>query len=138
MTADLTNRGDVERLHALVLRDVGDIDILVQAAGITGSQGLFHEIDDEGWSSTIEVDLLGRSSSSGPSCRRCAPVAGVDWFSWRPRTPCSRTRTSCRTARRRRESWPSPEDFRIPAPERGVGECRVAGLHRHSYDPTRS
>jgi hypothetical protein len=29
---------------------VGDIDILVQSAGITGAQGLFHEIDDAGWS----------------------------------------------------------------------------------------
>jgi NAD(P)-dependent dehydrogenase (short-subunit alcohol dehydrogenase family) len=38
---------------------VGDIDILVQSAGITGAQGKFHEIDDDGWASTIDVDLLG-------------------------------------------------------------------------------
>jgi len=31
----------------------------VQSAGITGAQGLFHEIDDEGWTSTLEVDLMG-------------------------------------------------------------------------------
>jgi NAD(P)-dependent dehydrogenase (short-subunit alcohol dehydrogenase family) len=36
----------------------GDLDILVQAAGITGAQGLFHEIDQDGWIRTIEVDLL--------------------------------------------------------------------------------
>jgi NAD(P)-dependent dehydrogenase (short-subunit alcohol dehydrogenase family) len=38
---------------------VGDIDILVQSAGITGAQGYFHEIDDKGWVDTIETDLLG-------------------------------------------------------------------------------
>ncbi|MEQ4548017.1 SDR family NAD(P)-dependent oxidoreductase, partial [Nocardioides kribbensis] len=37
---------------------VGDLDILVQSAGITGAQGLFHEIDDEGWTTTLTVDLL--------------------------------------------------------------------------------
>lgn len=35
------------------------IDILVQSAGITGAQGYFHEIDDAGWTDTLEVDLLG-------------------------------------------------------------------------------
>ena len=38
---------------------VGDIDILVQAAGVTGAQGYFHEITDEGWTKTIETDLIG-------------------------------------------------------------------------------
>lgn len=32
---------------------------MVQAAGTSGAQGLFHEIDDEGWVKTIEIDLLG-------------------------------------------------------------------------------
>ena len=57
--ADVTKVGDLATLHKQVQGAVGDIDILVQAAGITGAQGLFHEIDDEGWTSTIEVDLLG-------------------------------------------------------------------------------
>ena len=37
---------------------VGDVYILVHAAGITGAQGLFHEIDDDGWVDTLTVDLL--------------------------------------------------------------------------------
>jgi NAD(P)-dependent dehydrogenase (short-subunit alcohol dehydrogenase family) len=57
--ADITRLDDLEALHAQVQDAVGDIDILVQCAGITGAQGLFHEIDDEGWTSTIETDLLG-------------------------------------------------------------------------------
>lgn len=59
VAADLTQPADVARLQQRVSEDLGDIHILVQSAGITGAQGLFHEIDDEGWSKTIEVDLLG-------------------------------------------------------------------------------
>jgi len=56
--ADVTS---VESLAALRERAsaVGAIDILVHCAGITGAQGQFHELSDEGWASTIETDLLG-------------------------------------------------------------------------------
>jgi len=57
--ADITSVQSIAALEQNVQRAVGDIDILVQSAGITGAQGLFHEIDDEGWTSTLEVDLMG-------------------------------------------------------------------------------
>ncbi len=57
--ADVTNLDSLAAFERKVSEAVGDIDILVQAAGVTGAQGLFHEIDDEGWTSTIETDLLG-------------------------------------------------------------------------------
>jgi NAD(P)-dependent dehydrogenase (short-subunit alcohol dehydrogenase family) len=57
--ADITSVESIATLERKVNDAVGDIDILVQSAGITGAQGLFHEIDDEGWTSTIEVDLMG-------------------------------------------------------------------------------
>ncbi|MDQ1205988.1 SDR family NAD(P)-dependent oxidoreductase [Microbacterium sp. SORGH_AS_0862] len=57
--ADITDLASVAELHRKTTDAVGAIDILVQSAGITGAQGLFHEIDDEGWTSTIETDLLG-------------------------------------------------------------------------------
>ncbi|TBN56913.1 SDR family oxidoreductase [Glaciihabitans arcticus] len=57
--ADITSVDSLRELHTKVRADVGEIDILVQSAGITGAQGLFHEIDDAGWTETIEVDLLG-------------------------------------------------------------------------------
>ena len=57
--ADITSVDSVQALRDAVVKAVGDIDILVQSAGITGAQGLFHEIDDEGWVDTITVDLLG-------------------------------------------------------------------------------
>ncbi|WP_199792769.1 SDR family NAD(P)-dependent oxidoreductase [Melaminivora suipulveris] len=57
--ADLTRPRDVQRLHQRVCAEVGHIDILVQCAGITGATGPFHESTDEGWSHTIETNLLG-------------------------------------------------------------------------------
>ena len=57
--ADITSVTALAKLHDRVQGAVGDIDILVQSAGVTGAQGLFHEIDDEGWVSTVETDLLG-------------------------------------------------------------------------------
>jgi NAD(P)-dependent dehydrogenase (short-subunit alcohol dehydrogenase family) len=43
------------------------IDILVHAAGITGAQGMFHEIDDQGWVDTLTINLLGRCASPARS-----------------------------------------------------------------------
>jgi NAD(P)-dependent dehydrogenase (short-subunit alcohol dehydrogenase family) len=57
--ADVTDRQSLAELHGRTRDAVGKIDILVQSSGITGAQGLFHEIDDEGWTSTLETDLLG-------------------------------------------------------------------------------
>lgn len=56
---DITRLDSLEHLAAQVRDAVGEIDILVQCAGITGAQGSFHEIDDEGWTHTIETNLLG-------------------------------------------------------------------------------
>jgi len=57
--ADVTSVDSIAAMHDQVVDAVGDIDILVQSSGITGAQGLFHEIDDAGWVETIEVDLMG-------------------------------------------------------------------------------
>jgi len=57
--ADVTDVAALATLGRLVKGAVGDIDILVQCAGVTGAQGLFHQIDDDGWTNTLEVDLMG-------------------------------------------------------------------------------
>ncbi|GAA0982226.1 Dihydroanticapsin 7-dehydrogenase [Nocardioides aquaticus] len=57
VAADLATDEAAQQLAKDVAALVGDIDILVQSAGITGAQGLFHEIDDAGWVDTINVDL---------------------------------------------------------------------------------
>ncbi|MGN6741915.1 MAG: SDR family NAD(P)-dependent oxidoreductase [Amnibacterium sp.] len=57
--ADVTSLDDLGALRRRIEAEVGRIDILVQSSGITGAQGYFHEIDDAGWTSTIETDLMG-------------------------------------------------------------------------------
>ena len=58
VTADLTDAADVTRLHEQVTRELGTPQILVHAAGVTGAQGLFHEIDEDGWRQTFEIDFF--------------------------------------------------------------------------------
>ncbi len=58
VAADLTVPTDVARLREQVLEQLGAPDIIVNCAGITGAQGLFHEIDDKGWQHTVETDLM--------------------------------------------------------------------------------
>lgn len=58
VAADLTDPDQVDALLARAREVFGAPDILVHSAGVTGAQGLFHEIDDEGWAQTIEIDLL--------------------------------------------------------------------------------
>jgi len=57
--ADVTDTAGLAAVREHVHTAVGPIDILVHAAGITGAQGAFHELDDDGWVQTIETDLLG-------------------------------------------------------------------------------
>jgi NAD(P)-dependent dehydrogenase (short-subunit alcohol dehydrogenase family) len=57
--ADVTSASSLAELHAKTRDAVGEIDILVQSSGVTGAQGLFHEIDEEGWAKTIDIDLMG-------------------------------------------------------------------------------
>ncbi|ROP74959.1 SDR family NAD(P)-dependent oxidoreductase [Curtobacterium sp. PhB115] len=57
--ADVTDTASLAALHEKVRDAVGEIDILVQSSGVTGAQGLFHEIDEEGWAKTIDIDLMG-------------------------------------------------------------------------------
>lgn len=57
--ADVRSAASLADLHARVRDAVGEIDILVQSSGVTGAQGLFHEIDEDGWAKTIDIDLMG-------------------------------------------------------------------------------
>jgi 3-oxoacyl-[acyl-carrier protein] reductase len=59
VAADLTQNASVERLRDSALERLGQVDILVNAAGVTGPTGLFHEIDDEAWLGALQIDLMG-------------------------------------------------------------------------------
>jgi NAD(P)-dependent dehydrogenase (short-subunit alcohol dehydrogenase family) len=57
--ADISDKEALAKMHDYIKENVGSIDILVQNAGIAGEQGLFHELSDEVWVKTIDVDLHG-------------------------------------------------------------------------------
>ena len=57
--ADVTKLDDVRALYGAVREALGDPDILVNAAGVTGATGDFTEVDDAGWLETLNVNLMG-------------------------------------------------------------------------------
>jgi NAD(P)-dependent dehydrogenase (short-subunit alcohol dehydrogenase family) len=56
--ADLDSDDAARRLAETVADVAGEVDILVNGAGITGATGPFHEIDDDAWVEAITVNLL--------------------------------------------------------------------------------
>jgi len=67
---DVTKPADVARIWATVRERVGDPDIFVNCAGITGATGDFLEVDDAGWHHTLEVNLMGAVRM----CREAIPA----------------------------------------------------------------
>ncbi|QXT36376.1 SDR family oxidoreductase [Sphingomonas sanguinis] len=59
VTGDVTQAEAVRAIWAEVRERLGDPDIYVNAAGVTGATGDFLEIDDKGWQETIDIDLMG-------------------------------------------------------------------------------
>lgn len=57
--ADLTKLDDVTALFEKVRAKLGEPDILVNCAGVTGATGDFLDVDDAGWQSTIDINLMG-------------------------------------------------------------------------------
>ena len=118
LPADVTDADSLAKLHQHVKDALGPIDILVQSAGVTGAQGKFHEIDEEGWRSTLDIDLMGpvrvlreflddlRTGGWGVSC--CWPL----------RMASSPTTTRSPTALPRPEYWLWLRVCRGPMPVR--------------------
>jgi len=58
VAADIADPDAVQRLREAVRR-IDRVDIVINSAGTSGPHGAFEQIDDAGWSETIEVDLMG-------------------------------------------------------------------------------
>lgn len=56
--ANLNNNSEAKRLYSDVSSAMGEPDILVNCAGITGAQGDFLDIDDDGWDKTMDTNLM--------------------------------------------------------------------------------
>jgi len=70
VTGDVTRTDDVTALWAEVRERLGEPDIYVNAAGVTGATGDFLEIDDKGWQETLDIDLMGAVRM----CREAIPA----------------------------------------------------------------
>ncbi len=58
VTADVTNRQDLERVVSAIVAEWGQIDILVNNAGVSGRTPI-DDPDDSRWSNIIQVNLTG-------------------------------------------------------------------------------
>ncbi len=59
IAADVTDLSSVQALFAGVRAQLGEPTILVHAAGVTGATGDFLDVDDAGWLSTLDINLMG-------------------------------------------------------------------------------
>ncbi len=57
--ADVRRRGEVREMVELTIEEFGDIDVLVNNAGISGKYRSIKEVDDEDWNAVIETNLTG-------------------------------------------------------------------------------
>lgn len=70
ITGDVTRGADVDTIWAKVRADLGEPDIFVNAAGVTGATGDFLDVDDEGWLRTLDINLMGAVRM----CRHAVPA----------------------------------------------------------------
>lgn len=56
--ADLTDADQVRDLHDRVTEKLGNPDIVISAAGITGPTGFFHELTEKDWKLVLDVNFL--------------------------------------------------------------------------------
>jgi NAD(P)-dependent dehydrogenase (short-subunit alcohol dehydrogenase family) len=59
LTADVTDRQDVERAVTTIEHRLGPVDILVNNAGITGPIGPLWEVDPDEWLRTMDINVHG-------------------------------------------------------------------------------
>lgn len=60
--ADVSKEAEVETLVAAAAKEMGGIDILVNAAGIFGPIGPFEEADSGAWRKTFDINVFGTFS----------------------------------------------------------------------------
>jgi NAD(P)-dependent dehydrogenase (short-subunit alcohol dehydrogenase family) len=70
VTGDVTKPDDVAAIWRQVREKLGDPDIYVNAAGVTGATGDFLEVDDAGWLETLDINLMGAVRM----CREAIPA----------------------------------------------------------------
>lgn len=67
---DVTRGQDVNAIWAQVREQLGEPDIYINAAGVTGATGDFLEVSDAGWLETLDINLMGAVRM----CRQAIPA----------------------------------------------------------------
>ena len=57
--ADVSKKGDVQKLMDYVKQEIGSLDVLVTAAGVYGEIGTVERCDPEAWLEAIKINLFG-------------------------------------------------------------------------------
>ncbi|MDV0437522.1 SDR family NAD(P)-dependent oxidoreductase [Xanthomonas sacchari] len=70
VAGDVTRANDVAEIWAQVRARLGDPDIYVNAAGVTGATGDFLDVSDAGWLETLDINLMGAVRM----CREAIPA----------------------------------------------------------------
>jgi NAD(P)-dependent dehydrogenase (short-subunit alcohol dehydrogenase family) len=70
VAGDVTRSEDVSTIWSEVRGQLGDPDIYVNAAGVTGATGDFLDVDDAGWLETLDINLMGAVRM----CRQAIPA----------------------------------------------------------------
>ncbi|WP_288414442.1 SDR family oxidoreductase [uncultured Novosphingobium sp.] len=70
VTGDVTKPDEVKAIWEQVREKLGEPDIYVNSAGVTGATGDFLEVDDEGWQQTLDINLMGAVRM----CREAIPA----------------------------------------------------------------
>lgn len=70
VTGDVRRENDVHRIWSEVRERLGDPDIYVNAAGVTGATGDFLDVSDAGWLETLDINLMGAVRM----CRQAIPA----------------------------------------------------------------
>jgi NAD(P)-dependent dehydrogenase (short-subunit alcohol dehydrogenase family) len=71
--ADITSEADVERAFAQVITELGDLHILVNNAGIVGSDTPVHDLQVADWDRVLDVNLKGTFLCSRAAVRHMKP-----------------------------------------------------------------
>jgi NAD(P)-dependent dehydrogenase (short-subunit alcohol dehydrogenase family) len=58
-TADVSKREDAERLVAAAIRGFGQLDVLVNNAGVYGPKGLVEDVPWDEWVTAVQINLFG-------------------------------------------------------------------------------
>ncbi|MXV08449.1 MULTISPECIES: SDR family NAD(P)-dependent oxidoreductase [unclassified Xanthomonas] len=70
VAGDVTRAQDVANIWAQVRTQLGDPDIYINAAGVTGATGDFLDVSDAGWLETLDINLMGAVRM----CREAIPA----------------------------------------------------------------